>query len=113
MKVKIILNGGLKSCCSSYSAKQIYEIVKSWLKDSDSLDVIDVTVKEWTFDELSELAKNYFKERIFPLVYIDDVLISIGSIPDANSLNIIGKNPKEYSISKYDILRVAKENGLI
>jgi len=87
--------------------------VKSWLKDSDSLDVIDVTVKEWTFDELSELAKNYFKEKIFPLVYIDDVLISIGSIPDANSLNIIGKNPKEYSISKEDILKVAKENGLI
>jgi uncharacterized protein len=51
--------------------------VKSWLKDSDSLDVFDDTVKEWTFDELSELAKNYFKEKIFPLVYIDDVLISI------------------------------------
>ena len=58
-------------------------------------------------------SKNYFKEKIFPLVYIDDVLISIGSIPDANSLNIIGKNPKEYSISKEDILKVAKENGLI
>lgn len=113
MKVKIILNGGLKSCCSSYSAKQIYEIVKSWLKDSDSLDVIDVTVKEWTFDELSELAKNYFKERIFPLVYIDDVLISIGSIPDVHSLMMIGKKPQGYSISKEDILRAAKENGLI
>lgn len=113
MRVKIILNGGLKSCCSSYTSEMIYEIVKSWLKDTDHLDVIDVKTTEWVFDELSEIAKKYFGERIFPLVYIDDILISIGSIPDAHSLMTLGKNPQEYSISKEDILKVAKESGLL
>jgi len=112
LEVKIILNGGLKSCCSSYSAEQIYDIVKSWLKESDNLEVTDVTVKDWSFDELSSLAKKYFGERIFPLVYIDEILISIGSIPDATSLNEAGKDPQKFMILKEDILNAARENGI-
>jgi len=112
LEVKIILNGGLKYCCSSYSAAQIYDIVKSWLKESDNLEVTDVTIKDWSFDELSSLAKKYFGERIFPLVYIDEILISLGSIPDASSLNEAGKDPKKFMILKEDILNAARENGI-
>lgn len=37
MKVKIILNGGIKSCCSTYSSEMVYGIVKKWIKDIDEL----------------------------------------------------------------------------
>jgi hypothetical protein len=32
MKVTIILDGGLKSCCSSYSPELVREVVRGWLK---------------------------------------------------------------------------------
>ncbi|MGC8765089.1 MAG: hypothetical protein ACP5QT_04310 [Brevinematia bacterium] len=112
MRVKIILNGGIKSCCSSYSSEEVYEIVKGWLRETDELEAIDITKESWVRDELSSLAEKYFRERIFPIVYVDDVLISMGQIPDGHTLLKIGEAPENYLISKEDILEVARENGL-
>jgi len=41
MKVKIVLNGGLRSCCSTYPSDFVREIIKDWLKENAEVEVID------------------------------------------------------------------------
>ena len=40
MKVKIVLNGGLSSCCSSYPLELVRDIVKDWLRENVAVDLV-------------------------------------------------------------------------
>lgn len=113
MNIKIILNGGLKTCCKSYSKEYIHEAVKSWLTDKDVLEVVDVREQAYKLDELAAYAKQFFQENTFPIVYIDDRLIAIGQIPDKNSLFEVSAKLDEYQITREAIYKAAKEYELV
>ncbi|MFN3411362.1 MAG: hypothetical protein ACK4YF_04305 [Exilispira sp.] len=110
MKISVVLNGDLKSCCSSYPASKILEIMKGWFDDDDVIDVIDRTKTVWTGDEISNLAENYFGEKIYPLTYVNNVLVALGQILDRESILEISKDAAKYAISKEDLIKAAKNN---
>lgn len=113
MNVQIILNGGMKTCCKTYSTDYIRKAVQSWLTEADSLDVIDIKETAYSFEELASYAKTFFEDNLFPLVYIDEKLVAIGQIPDREALYEIGGNLDEYHITKEAIYKAAVENGLV
>lgn len=111
MKIKIILNDGLKSCCSSYSSQQIKDIMSNWFKDrNEEIEVIDIKTDKWELDTVSSMAEQYFHEFIYPMVYADNVLISIGQIPDFNDLINIIEKPDLKGITKEQILTIIEKN---
>jgi len=112
MKVKVILNGGLRSCCSSYPPELIQEILKDWVRAEDELEVIDKQKSAWEPDELARLAEQYFSDAIYPLLYVGDVLVTVGDLPDKETLQKILSDPKKYSLTKEDILEEASRRGL-
>jgi len=113
MQVKIVLNGGLKSCCSSYPPELVHEVVKSWLKETDELEVIDKQEGNWSPDELASLAEKYFGDTIYPLLYIGDTLAATGDLPDRNTLVGMTTNQVKFGVAEKDILEAAKRRGLL
>lgn len=111
MNVQIILNGGMKTCCKTYSTDYIRKAVQSWLTAADSLEVVDCKETNYEFDELASYARTFFEENVFPLVYIDGNLIALGQIPDRAALFEIAGKLAEYHITKEAIYKAAVENG--
>ncbi|OYT45163.1 hypothetical protein B6U90_03860 [Thermoplasmatales archaeon ex4484_6] len=109
MIVKIVLDGGLKSCCSVYPPEFVKEVTSIWLKNVADVEVIDRTAVEWIPDDLAALGLEHFGDRIFPLVYCGDVLASMGAIPDAATLAAMAMEKMEYGITRDDILKVIGE----
>lgn len=110
MKIRIVLNGDLKSCCSSYPASKILEIMKGWFMDDDEVEVIDRTKTVWAGDEISNLAENYFGEKIYPLTYVNNFLVALGQILDRESILEISKDAVKYAISKEDLIKASRKN---
>ena len=111
MEIKVILNDGLKSCCSSYSSQQIKEIMSNWLKNrNEKIKVIDIKTDKWELDNISSMAEQQFHEFIYPMVYADDILLSIGQIPDFNDLVNIIEKPDLKGITKEQILTIIEKN---
>ncbi|HUX38895.1 MAG TPA: hypothetical protein VMV44_13430 [Rectinemataceae bacterium] len=108
MAVKLVLNGGIKSCCSVTPTEVVARSLREWLPDSVELIVIDRARDEWRPDSLAIVASMVYQDDIFPLVYIDDTLAMIGGIPKRNTLIAMLKREIEYGISKDDILDVAR-----
>jgi disulfide oxidoreductase YuzD len=113
MKVKIVLNGGLRSCCSVYPREFVREIVKSWFSEKEEIEVIDKKEGNYLPDELASLAERYFGEAIYPLVYIGETLIAIGNIPDKDTLLKITTEQEMFRITEKDILDAAERQGLL
>jgi disulfide oxidoreductase YuzD len=116
MKVKIVLNGGLRSCCSSYPPEFVREIVKSWLSETDiieGIDIIDKKEENYLPDELASLAEKYFGEAIYPLVYIGETLVAIGDIPNNDTLSKMATEQEKFCITEKDILDAAERQGLL
>jgi hypothetical protein len=111
MKVTIILNGGLKSCCSSYPSEYVREVVEGWLKETGEVEVIDKQQGNWSPDALASVAEKYFGDRIYPLVYCGDTLATIGSLPDRDTLVAMATNPVDFGITEDDIREAAKKYG--
>jgi len=113
-KIKVILNGGLKTCCQSYPTEMIRTALEGWFQHEDSVEVevIDQQEEKWTPDKLVSLAQQYFSDQTFPIVYIDEKLMSLGSLPDASSLMRMVEMKDQYSIRKEDIISAAKKQGL-
>jgi len=86
MKIIIVLDGGLKTCCSLYTLEFILEFVQSQIKGEAEVRVIDKQKEEWKPDNLASMAIEYFGVRAFPQVYAGDKLAFIGSLPDAGTL---------------------------
>ena len=113
MKVTIVLNGGLKSCCSTYPPEYVRDVVAAWLKETGEVEVIDRQQGNWTPDALASLAEKYFGDRIYPLVYRGDTLATIGSLPDADTLVAMATNRANFGITEEDITEAAKKYRLI
>ena len=111
MKVTIILNGGLKSCCSSYPSEYVRDVVASWLKETGEVEVIDKQQGNWTPDALASVAEKYFGDNIYPLVYCGDTLATIGSLPDADTLVAMATNPADFGVTEGEIREAAKKYG--
>ena len=102
--IKIILKGGLKTCCSSYSANDLYKFTKQWFKDLNNVNysIIDITEKEWESNPLADFAYKHFKDSIFPLTFCDEQMVRIGRFPEQADIFEILKNP--VPITEKDIL---------
>ena len=113
-KIKVILNGGLKTCCQSYPTEMIRTALEGWFQEEKSVEVevIDIQTDEWQEDELLAFAQQYFADQVFPAVYVDEKLMSLGALPDASSLMRMIEQKNQFSISKEDILAAAKKHGL-
>ena len=113
MKVTIVLDGGLKSCCSSFPPEYVRDVVASWLKKTDEVEVIDKQQGDWKPDALASVAEKYFGDSIFPLLYIGDTLAAIGILPDADTLAAMVSGQAEFGVTEQDILDAARKYGLI
>lgn len=114
MKIRIVLNGGIKSCCSSYPPDLVREIVSGWLGEGDELEVIDrLQEKEWQPDALVSLAERYFKDAVYPAVYVDEKLATLGDIPDRESLLKLGSGRLAFGVTEKDIMEAARRHGLL
>lgn len=110
--LKIILNGGLQSCCSVVPTETVKEIMGSWVEGVCDLEVTDAKEDEWKVDELASLALKYFGERAYPFIYIDGTLSVIGSIPSRDEITALLSLNDITGIRKEDIVEAAKNYGL-
>ncbi len=113
MKVTIVLDGDLKSCCSSYPPEYVREVVRSWLKETDEVEVIDKQERNWTPDALTSIAEKYFGDSIYPLLYIGDTLATIGSLPDADTLVAMATKRADFGVTEDDIREAVKKYRLL
>jgi hypothetical protein len=113
MKVTIILNGGLKSCCSSYPPEYVREVVEGWLKGISEVEVIDKQQGNWTPGDLASVAEKYFGDKIYPLVYCGDTLATIGNLPDEDALVGMITSQANFGVTEEDIREAAKRYGLL
>ena len=113
MKVTIILNGGLKSCCSSYPPEYVRDIVAGWLKETGEVEVIDRQQGNWSPDVLASVAEKYFGDKIYPLVYCGDTLATIGSLPDEDSLIAMATSRENFGVTEDDIKKAARNYGFL
>lgn len=114
MKIRIVMNGAVTSCCSSYPPDLVKEIVSGWLGQGDELEVIDrQQEKQWQPDALVALAERYFKDAVYPAVYVDEKLVTLGDIPDRESLLKLGSGRLDFGVTEKDILEAARRHGLL
>jgi len=113
MKVAIVLDGGLKSCCTTYPPESVRDIVAIWLKETAEVEVIDRQQGNWSPDALASVAEKYFGDRIYPLVYIENTLATVGNLPDADTLVAMVTNQANFGVTEDDIKGAAKKYGLI
>lgn len=114
MKIKVILNGGMKSCCQTYPSDMIRKALKGWFKDDEGIEteVVDKMENDIQLDSLASLAHQYFGDNIYPIVYVGDVLAAVGNLPDSNILHKMVQNPDRIAITEQDILEAAKRHGV-
>lgn len=111
MSVTIVLDGGIKTCCSVTSTEVVEKTVREWLGESERLTIIDRQAQPWEPDQLAQFAERHFHEKMFPLVYIGDTLAMLGGIPNRKNLLAMVAGQMEYGISEKDIAEAAKSMG--
>lgn len=111
MSVRLVLNGGIKSCCSVTSTEVVKNSVRAWLPESVELKVIDITDEPYELSGLAATAEKYFKEKVYPLVYVKDKLAMIGGIPNKNELLGMVNGEIEFGITESDIIQAAQSLG--
>jgi hypothetical protein len=113
MKITIVLDGGLKSCCSSYPPEYVRDVVASWLKEKGEVEVINKQEGNWKPDDLASMAERYFGEKIYPLVYCGDTLATFGNLPDADTLVAMVTNRTDFGVTENDIKEAARNYGFL
>lgn len=111
MKVTIILDGGLRSCCSSYPPEYVRDVVAGWLKETAEVEVLDRQQGNWKPDGLASVAEKYLGDRMYPLVYCGDALATIGYLPDADTLVAMATNQANFGVTEDDIKEAARNYG--
>ena len=109
MNLKIVLSGGLQSCCSAYPADFVEVVVNGWMNGICDVEVVDVKTENWQPEELASLAMGHFDERIFPLVYLDDMLMAMGSLPAKEALASMVTDPNPKCITTQDITNIVRK----
>lgn len=114
MEIRVILNGELKTCCSAYPTEQVQSILNGWFDGTNEVEavVVDIKKEDWHQDELFTLAFKYFGDNVFPLVYVGEKLIAIGSLPGRDDLLQMALNGVQDAITENDILKAAQSQGL-
>ncbi|HUX39302.1 MAG TPA: hypothetical protein VMV44_15490 [Rectinemataceae bacterium] len=107
MEVTLILNGGIKSCCSVTPAETIEKAVREWIGQNNRLLVVDVTRDAWEPDSVTSLAYQHFQDEIFPLTYLDGRLARLGELPGRDHLLAMLDGSMPYGIGEEDILHAA------
>lgn len=113
VKVKIIMDGEIRSCCSSYSPEDVREIVTNWVGDKAEVEILDKNQVSWQPDSLAALAEQYFGQSIYPLVYVDEKLAAIGDIPDSQILLQLIEGQVAFGVTEQEIKEEARRRGLI
>jgi len=113
MEVKLVLNGGIKSCCSVTSTEVVQKAVREWLPASDALVVVDKTKQPWTSEGLAAFAEQYFHDEVYPLVFLDDKLAMIGGLPSRKNLLAMTSGEMPYGLTEEDITTAAKSLGYV
>ena len=113
MKIYVILNGELKTCCSAYPTDQVQTILNSWFAGDGKVKpvVVDIQKEKWPEDTLFPLAFKYFGDKVFPLVYVGEKLAAIGNLPGRDDLWKMAVNGFDDEITKKDILDSARVQG--
>ena len=114
-KLKIVLNGGLKGCCTTYTAAQMKSYTNMWFDDMEDLEysIIDIVEDYWESEPLAELTYKHLKDRIFPLTYYNDVLVFIGRFLDKDDIIKIINDPQPITEELIlDIVKQLKENHI-
>ena len=95
-EIKIVLQGGLKGCCTQYTTSQMKVYTKNWFSKIENLKytLLDVEEDYWEGDPLADLAYKYLKDKIFPLTYLNDQLVMIGHFPEKEECLEILESPK-------------------
>jgi len=107
--LEIILKGGLRSCCSTYSADDMKEFTKTWFKDSADVkfDIIDLENDFYETGAMADLAYKHFGNTVFPMVYFNHQLITTGSFPERHECMQIIEDPRP--LTKEEIEEEARE----
>lgn len=112
MKVTVVLNGGLKSCCTTYPPEFVLEYLRKRIEGEAEVQVIDKQKDEWKPDNVAAMAIEYFGERAFPLVYAGDKLTFVGSLPDVETIVDVMNSEENAGITEADIVDAAKKSGV-
>ena len=93
--INVILKGGLKSCCSSYSADELKHYTRSWFDGIPEItfNIIDIENDFYDTGTAADTAYKYFGYSIFPLVYYNNQLVSLGRFPERNECFQIIEKP--------------------
>jgi len=115
MKIHVILNGELKTCCSAYPTEQVQSILSSWFAGSDEVKpiVVDIKKDKWQEDERFTTAFKYFGDNIFPMVYVAEKLVAIGNLPSRDQLWTLATTEVEEDITIEQIVNAAKKQGAL
>lgn len=112
MRVRIVLNDGIRTCCSRYPTILIRKLAEEWLGDLCDVEVIDKTKEKWIPEGIDAMAIKYLHDSAFPLLYVDDVLIGIASFPDRDQFRELLEKRTYEEITEKDILEAAEKYGL-
>lgn len=113
MEVKLVLNGGIKSCCSVTSTEVVEKAVREWLPTSDTLVVIDKTKQPWKSEGLAAFAEQYFNDEVYPLVFLGGTLAMIGGLPSRKNLLAMTSGQMPFGLTEDDIKTAAKSLGYV
>jgi len=113
MVVKLVLNGGIKTCCSVTATEVVQRAVREWLPASDELVVIDRAKQPWTSEGLAAFAEKCFHDEVYPLLFIDDALAMIGGLPSRKNLLAMTSGQEPFGLSESDIVTAAKSLGYL
>jgi len=110
MIITVILNGGLKSCCRILSTDMVRTALEGWFKDQENVDVdvLDRAINRVELDQLALTAERYLHDKIYPLIYLDNVLISFGKFPEYRLLQDMVKQPNRYALTEQDIVSITE-----
>lgn len=113
--INVVLKGGLKSCCSSYSADDLKNFTKTWFDGLPEIkfDIIDIENDFYDTGKIADMAYKHFGNAIFPLVYCDNQLINIGRFPERNECLNIAADPVPITIEdiEEEDTRIKEQSG--
>ena len=108
MTINVILNGGLKTCCKTVPTELVRISIKNWF-DGDKtveINVIDEKESNGNLDKLASLAVKALGNSAYPMIFIDNVLMSVGKVPEYRTLHDMTREPHPLGLTEQDILRL-------
>ena len=104
----------MRTCCSPYPTSYISGVVHQWFSDRKDLQITvqDLEEAPLELEPVATAALKAFGDRIFPLVYLGEHLIALGTLPGRADLLGIMENPQRECIHVEDVLKAAREKGL-